>query len=370
MANHRQSFPKGKGDLIIVDDSDPLPQENRFQKKYQGQKIKKAFQLVDQLKAKLFLVFWKVPNPITLVRSIIHQKREFVPHAGIVVFAIIAASINLISAQEVDRYATIAFSDPASAEQIISDVVSSFTPQVNDIEIFNTSQSLAISNGFIDKPQTVETKVTDRRTEQEIELAKLAASKRTKTITYQVLEGDTLSGIGWQFGVKLATLKYVNDLSNVDTIKPSQTVKIPPTGYEVPVKQIEQRERKLALARSSDSSRSTSTIKVDTRRGYVSNGYPYGWCTYYVATRRQVPTSMGNAGHWLSSAKSQGMSTGSIPAVGAILVTNESWAGHVAVVDGVGNGTITITEMNYAGWGRVSSRTISQSSGVIKGYIY
>jgi surface antigen len=328
--------------------------------------------LSNQLKVKLFLALEKISKLVLNFRNIVEKRKNFLPHIGIILFAVIAGSINIVSARQVDEYATLALSDPASVEQIITEVVSPYTLKINDTEIFNTSQSLAIDNGFISKPQAVETKITDRRSDREIELAKLAASKRTKTISYNVANGDTLSGIGWQFDVKLATLKYVNDLSNIDTIKPGQTIKIPPSNYEVPQKQIDQRERKLALARSSTSSsnRSTSKINVDTRKGYVNNGYPYGWCTYYVATRRQVPTSMGNAGRWLSSAKAQGMSTGEAPAVGSIVVTNESWAGHVAIVDGVGNGTITITEMNYAGWGRVSSRTISQGSGVIKGYIY
>jgi len=318
------------------------------------------------------LAFKKILKLALSFRNLIEQKKNLLPHIGIILFAVIAGSINIVSARQVDEYSSLALSDPASAEQIITEVVSSYTPRIDDTEIFNTSQSLAIDNGFINKPQAVETKITDRRSDREIELAKLAASKRTKTISYDVANGDTLSGIGWQFDVKLATLKYINNLSDIDTIKPGQTIKIPPSGYEVPQKQIDQQERKLALARSttSNGSRSTSKIKVDTRKGYVNNGYPYGWCTYYVATRRQVPTSMGNAGRWLSSAKARGMSTGEVPAVGSIIVTNESWAGHVGIVDGVGNGTITITEMNYAGWGRVSSRTISQSSGVIKGYIY
>lgn len=99
--------------------------------------------------------------------------------------------------------------------------------------------------------------------------------------------------------------------------------------------------------------------------------FPYGYCTYYVSEKRFVPWS-GNAGTWLSGALKFGYATGDTPQVGAIVVTSEGgFAGHVALVDAVNSdGTITISEMNYAGFGRTSSRTISTSYGPIKGYIY
>ena len=52
------------------------------------------------------------------------------------------------------------------------------------------------------------------------------------------------------------------------------------------------------------------------------------------------------------------------------MVTNESWWGHVAVVTGVQGNTVYVDEMNYRGYGIESSRAVSNSSGVIKGYIY
>lgn len=98
--------------------------------------------------------------------------------------------------------------------------------------------------------------------------------------------------------------------------------------------------------------------------------FPYGYCTYYVSQRRFIPWS-GNAISWLRGAQSYGFATGNTPQVGAIVVTAEGrYTGHVGMVDAVNGDEITITEMNFKGYGVVSSRTISAGYGSIMGYIY
>ena len=104
--------------------------------------------------------------------------------------------------------------------------------------------------------------------------------------------------------------------------------------------------------------------------GTVAHSFPYGYCTYYVSQRRFVPWS-GNAISWLKGAISYGYATGTTPQAGAIIVTSEGGrTGHVGIVDSVNSDQITITEMNYKGFGVISSRTISSSYGAIMGYIY
>lgn len=112
-----------------------------------------------------------------------------------------------------------------------------------------------------------------------------------------------------------------------------------------------------------------TTVKGGTYYEKVGNSFPYGYCTYYVASQRPIPWR-GNAGTWLSGARAFGYATGDTPQVGAIIVTSESSAGHVGIVTAVHGSEITITEMNYHGFGVISSRTIPTSYGAIKGYIY
>ena len=100
------------------------------------------------------------------------------------------------------------------------------------------------------------------------------------------------------------------------------------------------------------------------RASAYPNTYYYGFCTWYVASRRPVPSNWGNAGAWLASARAAGWPTGTAPAVGAI-----AWAyGHVAYVEQVQGSRVYVSEMNYnRNWGRVTYRWAPASSFV---YIY
>ncbi|MFN2568724.1 MAG: CHAP domain-containing protein [Candidatus Dormibacteria bacterium] len=104
------------------------------------------------------------------------------------------------------------------------------------------------------------------------------------------------------------------------------------------------------------------------------NNFPYGQCTWYVATRRRVSWS-GNAVAWWSAARGI-RPEGHTPIQGAIVVFSGGWFGHVGYVEKVNpNGTFEMSEMNYfgatgGGWGRVDRRTISPRDSGISGFIY
>jgi len=128
--------------------------------------------------------------------------------------------------------------------------------------------------------------------------------------------------------------------------------------------------RERASAQTEDITSETVTTK-ETAAPRQGNGYFYGFCTWYVANKRiDVPNNWGNAKSWLSSAQQSGWSTGSTPEVGAIVVTSESWAGHVGYVEKVEEDTFVISEMNYKGWGKTSTRTIDKNNHIIRGFIY
>jgi len=114
--------------------------------------------------------------------------------------------------------------------------------------------------------------------------------------------------------------------------------------------------------------------------GTCGNHFAYGFCTYYVATRRCVPW-LGNASSWYIAAAQMGYKEGRVPVAGAIVVFRPgvdgvSPEGHVAYVEAVGPaagipaGDFKLSEMNYAGWNRVDYRVISNTSGDIEGFIY
>ena len=94
-----------------------------------------------------------------------------------------------------------------------------------------------------------------------------------------------------------------------------------------------------------------------------ANGYAFGYCTWYVAQRRAVPGWWGNANAWYSNAQISGYSVGSTPRVGAIAWSGAGYDGHVAYVESVSGGSVTVSEMNWnGGWDRVDFRTVPAST--------
>lgn len=244
---------------------------------------------------------------------------------------------------------------------------------------------------------------------------------------YTIAEGDTVSGIAAKYGITVNTILWANDLPNVDSIKPGDQIFILPVAglsYTVAVgdtvdsiaskykadrgniisyntlpangeltvgdtimipggnKELPQPaptptpSTGIALRQYASSSSagvvtdvSSGTKKLDGRAG-SGHRFPYGYCTWYVAQKRYVPWG-GNAGTWIFNARSMGYSTGKSPTRGAIVVTTENrYYGHVALVESVSGDSITVSEMNYARWGKVDRRVIPLSSRAIKGYIY
>jgi surface antigen/uncharacterized protein YraI len=105
--------------------------------------------------------------------------------------------------------------------------------------------------------------------------------------------------------------------------------------------------------------------------------FPWGECTWWAALKRPdlFPAVRGNAGEWLSEAQRGGIATGSTPAVGAVAVFlpyvgGAGQYGHVAYVEAVGgDGTVTISEYNWAGYHRGPTiRRVAAAS--VSGFIY
>jgi surface antigen/peptidoglycan hydrolase CwlO-like protein len=102
--------------------------------------------------------------------------------------------------------------------------------------------------------------------------------------------------------------------------------------------------------------------------GPKNDPFPWGQCTWYVATQRNVSWS-GDAWQWAGAAAAAGLPEGSLPEVGAIVVwgpgNGYSDVGHVAYVDAVQSPTsFTIDEANYQGLGIVDRRQINTLSDV------
>ncbi|HEY8761433.1 MAG TPA: CHAP domain-containing protein [Candidatus Dormibacteraeota bacterium] len=127
-------------------------------------------------------------------------------------------------------------------------------------------------------------------------------------------------------------------------------------------------ERARAIAAAAAASPSTPISWSGS--GPYPNRFAYGYCTWYVANRRFIPW-LGNAIDWWPNARAYGQPEGQLPRVGAVMVTRESSYGHVAYVESVnGDGSWVVSEMNFIGWNRVSTRVIHPGQVPLVGFIY
>ena len=261
-------------------------------------------------------------------------------------------------------------------------------------------RAVSPTRGFLLKPEAVN-----------------AVPQKRAVQTYAVQPGDTLSGIADQFGVSVDTLRWANNMKDVDTLKIDQKVLIPPVNgvlvtvhdgdtidslaakYQVAAASIVEFNlvrdpTKLAPgsqvmipdgvgealpappagsgaspARSSGSSGPSNVFGVTRYTGGGGGNFPWGYCTWFVATKRYVPWN-GDAHSWFGNAQAYGYPTGRTPRPGAMMVTWESWWGHVAYVESVDGSCWTVSEMNYRGFGIVDYRHICPGQVPLIGFIY
>ncbi len=191
-------------------------------------------------------------------------------------------------------------------------------------------------------------------------------------IKYIVQSGDNLEYIAEKYKSAGDKIIAFNDLPANGKVEVGQEIIIPGGQKEISPPSATDAS---GLARRQYSTPSGGTPSISgwkKPKGKAGKGrrFPYGYCTWYVAQKRYVPWG-GNAGAWLYNAKAMGYKTGKTPKKGAIVVTTDNpYYGHVAYIEKVGKGTITVSEMNYVGWGKVNRRTFSTKSRKIKGYIY
>lgn len=252
----------------------------------------------------------------------------------------------------------------------------------NHADSFNTQLSAAppASETIVAKPQIV---------------ADSAVGKSNKDIkTYATKDGDTVGSIAQQFGVSSDSVKWSNSLTS-DKVAAGKQLSIPPVPGIVYTVKVGDTPDSLAKQYSADRAKivafndaevnglkvgvqivipdgvvkQSATSRASSNGGsgsfnwasdyvpvYNGNGYAYGWCTWYVASRIKMPSNWGNAYTWDDRARQSGWIVSSIPRVGAIAQTDARGLGHVGIVEAVSEdgSMIKYSDMNgISGWGRV-----------------
>jgi LysM repeat protein len=143
-------------------------------------------------------------------------------------------------------------------------------------------------------------------------------------IVYTVKTGDTPASLAQKYNANAAQIIAYND-AEINGLQPGEQIIIP--NGTPPV----------AATVASYSSLSAA-FPWGSGPIYGSNGYDFGYCTWYVATQISVPSNWGNASSWSYYARLSDAAGGE---------------GHVAVVTGVSEGgaLIHISDMNDTGDG-------------------
>lgn len=197
--------------------------------------------------------------------------------------------------------------------------------------------------------------------EKKSEEAKEPAPKQS--VVHTVKSGESLSKIAAQYqttwkrlfdkNAQIADPNILNIGAAVSVPEPDEQLAERPLPADVSTPQIRTANVRTRTARA-------AAPQVISGGSSAGNTYAPGYCTWYAKNRRpDLPNRMGNASAWVASAAAHGFATGSAPRVGAI----GQQGNHVVYVESVnGDGTVTISEMNYRGVGVVSSRTAPASS--------
>ncbi len=293
-----------------------------------------------------------------------------------------------------------------SVDQIVAANLAASTAQVADLSVASNVANLSISlnakenlaqsdDNLLTKPQIVQ------------------PNAQRGVTAYTVVAGDNAQSVAARFGLTVETVKWANNLAT-DALTPGATLTIPGTNGVVyttkdgdTVQSLAQKYGAVAARIISYNDLEVSGLTPGTRivipggilpenerprlavsgsgggisrisgasAAVAGNKYDYGYCTWYVYNKRAqigrpVGSFWGNAVTWASYARSSGYLVNNTPEVGAVL-QNGGGYGHVAFVESVGaDGSVTVSEMNYAGWNVVSTRTISAGQASSYNYIH
>ena len=274
-----------------------------------------------------------------------------------------------------DDYAAMYQPEPTLDNQILFASIGPQTPvakekrgtKMYEVKNGDTASSIAAAFGLSTSTILSANNLTDTSV---LKLGDKLAILPVTGASYKVQKGDSLEAIAKKYNIDSQKIIAFNELSADGQLKEGQTLVLP-DGYLSPVAPAGTTGSQLATIAGQlrpTASAPTAYSSINLGGGGSGHRFPYGYCTWYVAQKRYVPWG-GNAISWLSNARASGKPTGSAPRPGAIMVSGESRWGHVALVESVSGSSFTVSEMNYAGFGRKDYRTISTNSGVVRGFI-
>lgn len=221
-----------------------------------------------------------------------------------------------------------------------------------------------IAKKFKISPQTL--RWANNTTSDAIEPNKTLIVPLIDGVVYTVKDGDTAQSLADKYKTSAERVVLYNDIDDGSKLTAGARIVIP--GGELP--EAERPGYVAPRGRSSyGNSRYGSSTTTSASRSWltasVGNRYAAGNCTWYAYERRlqlgrPIGSFWGNANTWHTSARAAGFLVNNTPAPGAII--QNTWGGygygHVGIVERVDGHNIYVSDMNYAGYNVISSRTI------------
>ncbi len=266
------------------------------------------------------------------------------------------------------------------------DQVASANIALTVARVTNLPETTSISNQADTQNAEIAMAATTNNVISKPQITTTALKSRADIISYKVQANDTVASLAQKFGVTSNSIEWSNNLRG-NSLIPGQSLLIPPVNgivyivkagdtvaslaqkynasaaqiiayNDAEIKGIWPGEKIIIPNGTINQQPSYSANYAWSGPSYGYNGYDYGYCTWYVASKIAVPTNWGNAITWAYYAALSGWNVSHVPTVGAIAQTPYAFGGegHVALVDAVSsNGTmIKFSDMNgLAGWGRV-----------------
>jgi LysM repeat protein len=169
---------------------------------------------------------------------------------------------------------------------------------------------------------------------------------------HEVKVSETLTKIAEQYATTWVRLFNKNEqLADPDVLQVGDKLTIPEPDEVLADRPLPQPPQPVVVG-----GQAAPSSWVASRGSSTGNTYTPGYCTWYAKNKRpDLPNNLGNADTWVARAAAQGIPTGSAPRVGAI----GQQGMHVVYVERVnGDGTVTISEMNFEGLYVISTRTV------------
>ncbi len=206
---------------------------------------------------------------------------------------------------------------------------------------------------------TLESKVSEATKAERVEAPK------PEPVVHEVGANESLTTIAKDFDTTWNRLFNKNtQIANPDVISIGDKITIPLPDEQLTDRPLPEPPVAQPVAATSATPRIKASYAAPANAGMsqgssAGNSYTPGWCTWYAKNRRpDLPNNLGNAGTWVARAAAQGLATGSTPQAGAI----GQQGMHVVFVERVNDdGTVFVSEMNYAGLYNVTTRTVPAS---------